>query len=138
MSNKDTMQRFYDEVNAGNLGVVDEVLVDDFVEHDEFPGLEQTKAGVKQFFEMSRAAFPDMHIRLLHLAEDGDVAIAHAMFEGTQEGEFLGVPPSGKHVSVPMADVVRFDADGRAVEHWGVTDTGAMMMQLGAVAAPAG
>ena len=137
MSNKDTMVRFYEEVNSGNVGIVDEVLVDDFIEHDEFPGVEQTKAGVKQFFEMSRAAFPDQQIRVLHIAEDGDIAIAHAMFEGTQEGEFMGMPPSGKRVSVPMADVVRFDADGRAVEHWGVTDTGMMMMQLGAVPEPA-
>jgi len=93
---------------------------------------------VARYFEESRAAFPDMQIRVLHMAVDGDVAIAYAMFEGTQEGEFMSMPPSGKRVSVPMADVVRFDADGRAVEHWGVTDTGAMMMQLGAVPAPAG
>jgi steroid delta-isomerase-like uncharacterized protein len=131
------MARFYDELNAGNTGIVDEVLTDDFVEHDEFPGIEQSKAGVKQFFEMSRAAFPDMHIRVLHIVEDGDVAIAHGMFEGTQDGDFMGMPPSGKRVSVPMADVVRFGEDGRAVEHWGVTDTGMMMMQLGAVPEPA-
>jgi steroid delta-isomerase-like uncharacterized protein len=137
VSNQDTMQRFYDELNAGNIGVVDEVLADDFVEHDEFPGIEQTKDGVRQFFEMSRAAFPDMSIRVLHIVGEGDVAIAHATFEGTHEGDFMGIAGTGRRVSVPMADVVRFGADGRAVEHWGVTDTGMMMMQLGVVPEPA-
>jgi steroid delta-isomerase-like uncharacterized protein len=137
VSNKDTMARFYDEVNAGNTGIVDEVLADDFVEHDEFPGIDQTREGVKQFFEMSRAAFPDFEIRVLHIVEEGDVAMAHGMLEGTHEGDFMGIPATGNRISVPMADVVRFDADGRAVEHWGVTDSGMMMQQLGVVPEPA-
>lgn len=103
MSNEDTMHHFYDELNAGDFGVVDEVLVDDFIEHDEFPGIEQSQAGVKQFFEMSRAAFSDMRIRILHIVEEGDVAIAHGVFEGTQDGDFMGMPPSDKRVSEPAA-----------------------------------
>ena len=133
MSNKDTMQRFYDEISAGNTGIVDELVSEDLIEHDEFPGIEQSRAGVKQFFEMSRAAFPDLKLRVLHLIEEGDVCVAHGLFEGTHEGDFMGVAPTGKRVSVPIADVVRFGDDGKAVEHWGVTDTGMMMQQLGLV-----
>jgi predicted ester cyclase len=137
VSNKDTMARFYEEVSAGNTGIVDELLADDFIEHDEFPGIDQTREGVKQFFEMSRAAFPDMRVRVLHIVEEGDIAVGHGLFEGTHEGDWMGLPGTGRKVSVPMADVVRFGSDGRAVEHWGVTDTGMMMMQLGAIPEPA-
>jgi steroid delta-isomerase-like uncharacterized protein len=137
MSNKDSMQRFYEAISEGNLGIVDEVIADDLVEHDEFPGIPQSKEGVRQFFEMSRAAFPDLNFRVLHIVEEGDVCIAHALFEGTHEGDFMGVAPTGKRISVPIADVVRFGGDGKAVEHWGVTDTGMMMQQLGAVPPPA-
>ncbi|MEA2438451.1 MAG: hypothetical protein QOF65_3007, partial [Thermoleophilaceae bacterium] len=56
---------------------------------------------------------------------------------GTHEGDFMGVPPTHRRVSVPIADVVRFDSSGKAVEHWGVTDTGMMMQQLGVVGEPA-
>jgi predicted ester cyclase len=138
MSNKDNMRRFYEAISSGNLGIIDEVISDDLVEHDEFPGIPQTKEGVRQFFEMSRAAFPDLSFRVLHVVEEGDITIAHGLFEGTHEGDFMGVAPTGRRVSVPIADVVRFDSDGMAVEHWGVTDTGMMMQQLGVVGEPAG
>jgi predicted ester cyclase len=133
MSNKETMQRFYEEISAGNTAIVDELISEDLVEHDEFPGIPQSREGVKQFFEMSRAGFPDLNFRILHLVVEGDLAIAHGLFEGTHEGDFMGVAPTGRRVSVPIADVVRFGSDGRAVEHWGVTDTGMMMQQLGVV-----
>ena len=133
MSNKDTMQRFYDEISAGNTGIVDELISDDLVEHDEFPGIEQSKAGVKQFFEMSRAAFPDMRMVVTQMVEEGDLVMAHGLLEGTNDGSWMGMPPTGRRVSVPIADVVRFGEDGLAAEHWGVTDTGAMMQQLGLV-----
>src|SRR3954451_20715055 len=138
MSNKDTMRRFYDAISGGNTSIVDEMLAEDFVEHDEFPGIPQSREGVKQFFDMSRAGFPDLTMRVLHLVEEGDVCVGHGLFEGTHEGEFMGVEPTGRRVSVPIADVVRFGDDGRAVEHWGVTDTGMMLQQLGVVPEPAG
>src|SRR4051812_27518621 len=138
MSNKDTMRRFYDSISAGETSIVDEVLAENFVEHDEFPGIPQSREGVKQFFEMSRAAFPDLQLRVLHLVEEGDICVGHGLFEGTHEGEWMGLAATGRRVSVPIADVVRIGDDGRAVEHWGVTDTGMMLQQLGVVPEPAG
>ena len=138
MSNKDTMKRFYDSISSGELAVVDEVLAEEFVEHDEFPGIPQSREGVRQFFEMARGGFPDLRLRLLHLVEEGDVCVAHGLFEGTHDGSWMGLEPTGRRVSVPIADVVRFGDDGLAVEHWGVTDTGMMMQQLGVVPEPAG
>ena len=137
MSNKDTMARFYEEINAGNTGIVDELLADDFVEHDEFPGMGSGKAGVRQFFEMTYAAFADLNLAVTHIVAEGDMAVAHGRLEGTHTGDFMGIPATHQRVSVPMADVVRFDGDGRPVEHWGVTDTGMMMQQLGVVPEPA-
>jgi predicted ester cyclase len=133
MSNKDTMTRFYDGISSGDLSVVEELLAEDFIEHDEFPGIPAGREGVRQFFEMARAGFPDLRLRVLHLVEEGDVVVGHGLFEGTHEGDFMGVAPTGKRVSVPIADVVRVDGDGLAVEHWGVTDTGMMLQQLGVV-----
>ena len=125
------MKKFYDGISSGDLSVVEELLSEDFVEHDEFPGIPQSRDGVRQFFAMARESFPDLRLRILHFVEEGDLVVGHGVFEGTHEGDFMGVPGSGRRVSVPIADVVRFDGDGRAVEHWGVTDTGLMMQQLG-------
>ena len=138
MNNKDAMTRFYEGISSGDLSVVDELLAEDFVEHDEFPGIPQSREGVRQFFEMARGAFPDLRLRVLHLVSEGDVCVGHGLFEGTHEGDFMGLAPTGRSVSVPIADVVRFSDDGVAVEHWGVTDTGMMLQQLGVVPEPAG
>jgi predicted ester cyclase len=51
---------------------------------------------------------------------------------GTHQGEFNGIPPTGKSFSVEMIDRVR-TRDGKAVEHWGVSDTMGMMTQLGVI-----
>src|SRR3954454_12063908 len=110
MSNKDTMRRFYDSISSGDTSIVDEVIAEDFIEHDEFPGIPQSREGVKQFFEMSRAGFPDLKLRVLHMVEEGDICVAHGLFEGTHEGDFMGVEPTGRRVSAPIADVVRFDS----------------------------
>jgi steroid delta-isomerase-like uncharacterized protein len=129
---KSLLRRFYDEVNAGNLAALDELLADDLIEHEETPGLEPNKEGVKQFFAMFRSAFPNLHIDAHEMLADGDLVCARITTTGTHQGEFLGIPPTGKRIEVEAIDIVRM-RDGQAVEHWGVTDTIAMLQQLGVV-----
>ena len=69
---------------------------------------------------------------------DGDKAVNRVQFTGTNDGEFMGMPATGKRVSVGVIDIVRFGDDGLAREHWGVFDMMSMMQQLGlAPGAPA-
>ena len=60
---------------------------------------------------------------------EGDRVVVRAKMSGTHEGDFMGIPATGKRIDVPFADFVRFEG-GKIVEHWSVTDTGAMMEQL--------
>lgn len=130
---KSPTRRFYAEMSAGNLGVIDELLADDFVDHEELPGdLPQDKQGVKQFFTMLRTAFPDMRMEVEDLIAEGDKVVARISMTATQQGEFMGVPPSGRSVDVQIIDVMRI-RDGQAREHWGIIDGMALMQQLGAV-----
>jgi steroid delta-isomerase-like uncharacterized protein len=124
--------RFYDGVNAGDLSVVDELVADDFVDHEEFPGIPTDKEGVRQFFVMFRAAFPDMRMEAREVLGDGDLVSARFVFTGTHEGEFMGLPATGKRVEVEGFDMVRL-RDGQVTEHWGVMDAMALMQQLGAI-----
>jgi len=135
-ANKAIMRRFYAEVvNAGNLDLIDELLTDDFVEHEEFPGIPPGRAGVKQFFAMFKGAFPDGTFTPEQVLADGDLVAARISVRGTHLGEFMGVAATGKPVDVQAADIVSF-ADGRATAHWGVFDAMAMMQQLGAIPEP--
>jgi steroid delta-isomerase-like uncharacterized protein len=127
------MRRLYDLINAGDLDGFGECLADDFVEHEESPGLEPTKDGVKQFFHMYRAAFPDLQMDPQDVLVSGDKAVARVRATGTNLGEFMGMPATGKRVEVQLIDIIRFGDDGLAREHWGVFDALGMMQQLGAI-----
>jgi steroid delta-isomerase-like uncharacterized protein len=132
-ANKELLRRFYDEVvNQGNLDLIDELLTEDFVEHEEFPGLEQNREGVKQFFAMLRTAFPDLSMTVEHVVAEGDLAVANVRVRGTHQGEFMGVPATGKQIDVREIDLIRF-RDEVATEHWGAFDAMGMMVQLGAM-----
>jgi steroid delta-isomerase-like uncharacterized protein len=128
--------RFYDGINASNLNVIDELIADDFVEHEEFPGISQDKDGVRQFFTIFRAAFPDMRMDAHEVLVDGDRVCVRSTMSGTQEGDFMGMPPSGKRFEVTAFDMVRL-RDGEVTDHWGVMDAMKMMQQLGAMPAQA-
>ena len=67
----------------------------------------------------------------------GDTVWTRVRITGTNDGEFMGMPATGKSVDFQGVDIVRISDAGKAVEHWGVTDTMAMMQQLGAVPTPA-
>jgi ketosteroid isomerase-like protein len=71
-ANKAICRRFYDGLNAGDLSVIDELISDDLVEHDEFPGLEPNKAGVRKLFEMFQVAFPDGKLEAEDMIAEGD------------------------------------------------------------------
>lgn len=133
MDHAATIRRMYDLVNAGDLGGFGEVLAEDFVEHEELPGLAPTKDGVLAFFRMYLGAFPDLEMRAEDVIASGDRAVARVRATGTHQGDFLGMPATGRRVDVQLMDIIRFDDDGRAREHWGVLDQLTMLQQLGAI-----
>jgi steroid delta-isomerase-like uncharacterized protein len=133
MDNSGTMRRCYELINAGELDAFGDLLADDFVEHEETPGLEPTREGVVQLFQMYRAAFPDLHMEVEDVISEGDKSVARVHATGTQEGEFMGMPASGRRIAINLIDVMRFDGAGKVSEHWGVLDALAMMQQLGLV-----
>ena len=136
MDHPATIRRMYDLLSTGDIDGFGDLIADDFIEHEETPGLEPTKEGVKQFFHMYRAAFPDLRMEPQDVLASGDKVVARARATGTNQGEFMGMPATGKSVDVQLIDIIRFGDDGLAGEHWGVFDALGMMQQLGAIPAP--
>ena len=133
MDHAPTMRRMYDLVNAGDVDGFGDMLADDFVDHEELPGLAPTKEGVKAFFRMYIAAFPNLRFDAKDVLVSGDKVVARARVTGTHQCEFMGIPATGKDVDVQVIDIVRFGDDGLGHEHWGVFDAMTMMQQLGVV-----
>ena len=138
MDHAATIRRMYELISAGEIDGFGDLIADDFVEHEEaLPGMERTKDGVKQLFQVLRAAFPDLHMEPRDVLVSGDKAVARVSATGTHRGEFMGMPASGRGVDVQLIDIIRFGDDGLAREHWGIFDQMTMMQQLGAIPAPA-
>jgi steroid delta-isomerase-like uncharacterized protein len=125
------LRRFYELINEDDIEGFMALLADDFVEHEQTPGLSPTKDGVREFFKMYRQAFPDLRFEAKDVRSSGDTAFARLQITGTHKGDFMGMPATGKSVTVEAIDIVRFGPDGLAHEHWGITDAYAMMQQLG-------
>ena len=136
MDHAATQRRLYERLNAGDIEGFGALLADDFVEHEETPGLAPTKDGVLAFFRMYRAAFPDLRMDPEDIVADGDKAVARVRATGTHQGEFMGMPATGQSFDVQLIDIMRFNDDGLVGEHWGVVDMLAMMQQLGVIPAP--
>lgn len=134
--NKEILGRMYEEaINGGNLDLIDDLLADDFVEHEAFPGLEPNREGVKRLFAASLAAFGDFRMEPWQYVEEGDLVVAWVQMTGTHQGEFMGVPASGNKIDLLLVDMVRI-RDGRISEHWGCSDSMVLMQQLGAMPPP--
>ncbi len=135
MDHTNSIRRLYDLINAGDIDGFGRQLADDFVEHNENPGVPPTKAGTLQYFQLLVRAFPDFRMDVQDVIASGDKAVARLQVVGTHQGEFMGIPATGKSAAVNLIDITRFGDDGLAREHWGVVDQLALMQQLGVIPA---
>jgi steroid delta-isomerase-like uncharacterized protein len=134
--NKALVRRFVDEVQSkGNTDLIDEICSAEFVNHSAPQGLPADREGIKILTAMFKGAFPDSYFSVEDMIAEGDKVVTRKTFHGTHEGEFMGIPPSGRPVNVSLIDVVRI-SDGRVVEHWSVGDNLGMMQQLGVIPQP--
>ena len=126
------LRRLIDEgFTGGRLEVADELIDPAIVEHQDYgpehaPGAE----GVKAVIASLKRAFSDFHLAIEDLVVDGDTAWLRMVATGTNDGSFMGHPPTGRPIRIDVIDVVRV-RDGRITEHWGVPDRLGVLRQLG-------
>jgi len=130
--NKRVAERLYRDVfERGDLDRADELVHPDCRDlHD--PQDRRGPERVKEVASMLRAAFPDQHWDITRLLADGEHVAMCSTWTGTHEGTFMGIPPTGKHVSVHHMYLFRI-SDGQITEYAAVRDDLEMMRQLGIV-----
>ncbi len=133
--NKALDRRYVEEVlDKGNLAVIDEIMAPNYVGH--VPGFPPSdREGDKQLIAMFRAAFPDLHFTLEDQIGEGDKVVHRLTARGTHKGEFQGIPPTGKQVTVTGININYF-VEGKVVESWGIIDMVGLMQQLGVMPTP--
>ncbi len=132
------LQRFIEEViNQGNLATADEIVEENFVELDPLPGQRQGREGLKEVIAMMRGAFPDIHWVAEESIAAGEKVVTRFTWRGTHRGTFLGIPATGKPVSVKGVVIDRMSG-GKMADSRILMDTLGMMQQLGVVPTPGG
>jgi len=132
--NKAIVRQFYEQGATGARD--DELIAEDFVYHGPaMLGEVRGREGFKQVMGVFRGAFPGFETTIEDMVAEGDRVVVRHTHHATQTGEFAGIPPTGKRVTVSGIEILRL-RDGQIVEFWHMDDFLGLMQQLGAV--PAG
>jgi predicted ester cyclase len=117
--NKELVRAYYAEVlNGRDLDAVDRYFADERM-------VEGVRRGCFSYF----TAFPDLHVSLDELIAEGDRVFLRSTMTGTHDGEYKGIPPTGRHVAAESAEVYQV-ADGRFVGYWCLTNVAGITRQL--------
>ena len=133
--NKAIRRRYHDAWNAGDPGGLDSIMAPDVINHSPLAGQATGIDGFKQALQWMRAGVPDLAITIDTSVSEGDLVATRWTGTGSQTGMLMGIPPTGKTVTVSGIDICRI-AGGRIVEYWQELDTLSMLQQLGAIPAP--
>ena len=129
--NKAVARRWNDEIyDKMNLEAIDELYATDFVWHSPFSGATPDREGYRESV-MSLAPFADIHCVAEDMIAEGDKVAIRWTWSGTHTGEYMGITPTGKQVTITGISILRIIA-GKIVEEWGEQDTLGFMEQLGA------
>jgi steroid delta-isomerase-like uncharacterized protein len=132
--NTSIVKRYVEEIyNKGNLDLAAELVTNDYVNHTGFQTVEGVQ-GLQAFAGMLRTAFPDFHEVLEDQIEAGDKEVHRYTITGTHQGEFVGIPATGKKVTVTGITIARL-REGKIAEEWSQADMLGVMQQLGLVPA---
>ncbi len=136
--NKTLVRRYWDEAwNNGNLAVMDELVATDFDGHPlpSDPNFGSGPEGQKRLVGLYRGAFPDMRMTIDDMVADGDRVVVRWTARGTNTGEMMEIPATGKSATVTGIIINRLAA-GKIVESWGNFDALGMLQQLGVIPTP--
>jgi len=134
--NAAVIRQFIEQVlNKGEIDQAERYMWEDVIEQVPLPGQGPGLKGLQDVLRGMKAAFPDIHWNIEEQMSDGDRVMTRFVWSGTQRGPFLGVPPTGRHVSVWGVVIDQF-VDSRVKQTRIIMDTLGMMAQMGVISPP--
>ena len=119
--NKELVLRYYQAFNNGEDFRFGEFFAADFFDHNGYPDQVLGSRGVIEGYRVWRAAFPDSKANIEDIIAEKDKVVVRVMGTGTHEGEFFGIPATGKTIAVQSVSIYRV-ANGAIKERWGLTE----------------
>ncbi len=132
--NKQLVQRWWEAMNQGNaLEKIEDIYASTYILNDPtLPEPVQGLEGVREFVSSVITGFPEARYTLEDLIVEGDKVVQRLTVRGTQQGEFQGIPATGKQVTVWLMVISRI-ANNKIVEEWQMVDALSLMQQLGVI-----
>jgi steroid delta-isomerase-like uncharacterized protein len=130
--NKAIVRRIFEASNTGNPDILEEVIADDIIIHNPKPGQLPGSEGAKQSFQKFHSGFPDVKVTVEHMIAEEDLVMMHLLISATHKGEFAGISPTGKQITITGMEIVRL-ANGKVVERWSNFDQLGFYRQLGVI-----
>ena len=133
--NKALVRRFYEEIDRGNIGILDELVAEDYLDHNPspFPTSETGRERLKQDFQLFLEATPGYHQIEDQIAE-GDKVVTRLTSYGKHEGDLPGAPRTGNDMKITSITIHRI-ADGKLAEKWSEKDMISLLTQIGVMPA---
>ena len=120
--------------SKGDLEAAHALLAEDFTMQVPLPVTGPGVEAIKQVITSCRAAFGGLYVTIDDIFADGDKVSCRFTSHGTHTGEFMGVPPTGKAVSMTGIEIFRIK-DGKIAELWGEANLMGLAQHLGALPA---
>jgi predicted ester cyclase len=135
LANKAIITRYVYATNILEVDVFDRFVVPDYVDRDPIPDQEPGLEGLKKAYHTFLEPFPDVLFVFEDIIAEGDLVFGRGVISGTHQGEFFGIPPSGKRVHWTGTRLFRLK-DLMVTEGWINLDFLGLLQQMGAVPAP--
>ena len=128
--NKELVRRFFAlGPSQGDLQAASELLAEGFTLHVPLP-CSPGQNGMIEVIAACRAAFQHLNVTVEEMVAEGDRVAARFTARGIHSGEFMGLPPTGKSITMTRIEIFRIE-NGRIVELWREANLLGLMQQLG-------
>ncbi|MBX3082421.1 MAG: ester cyclase [Anaerolineae bacterium] len=133
--NKAAVRHFIETAfNQHDLGGFPDYYSPNLIDHALPPNMPQGLEGRKMLASMFFTGFPDIRVTIEDMVAEGDKVVAYWSATGTHQGDLMGIPPTGKYVTISGMAIDRLQG-GKSVEHWEIIDQLGLMQQLGVIPA---
>lgn len=120
--NKAIVRRFnFSFIQDGEIDTFHELIDPACINHTAPAGVPNDAAGIKNVILDFRSALPDLRVEILRQIAEDDLVVTHKRFHATFTKELMGIPPTGKPITISTIDIIRL-RNGKYLEHWAVRD----------------
>src|SRR3970040_3049766 len=137
--NKQLIRRFFERIDTGQPDILDDFVAGSYDNHNPppFPDLPPGIYGARKAFNLALDAFSDFKHEIMDQVAEGDKVVTRVKASGKHTGDFLGIAPTNRDVTLEGIAVHRI-ADGKIVDHWYTVDAFGLFVQLGVAQLPGG